>query len=170
MISFNFSHLLRSHWYFLIAPLILACNVFAAFDSRGEITLLLEAGIIADLAIVMPFLFWVCYRGRGRKTILQALALCCSGIWIASKLVLESEQQLLQFFAPLRYLGLAFLIYLEFVILFALYKAAFQGRSEKEVSELGKETADLPPWIGKLLVKEIRFYKNVWTWIRAKFK
>jgi len=78
---------LRAHWFFLVAPLVIAADLFVALDPRGGIDRLVEAGLLFDLAVVLPCLYWLCYRGRGRKAVIRAAALSCLGIWAALKLV-----------------------------------------------------------------------------------
>ena len=156
---------LRAHWFYAVAVLVLGSSVFFALDSRGKIDRLFEAGLIFDLVVLIPCLYWMCYRDRGRKAVIRAAAIACLGIWLALKLVPESERELLEYIAPLRYIGLAALIWLEVVVMVAIYRSAFRGKSEAEITSQAAETADLPPWAARLLAKEALLWRKLWHWL-----
>ena len=130
MHALSFSHV-RTHWFFLLAPLVIAVDIYVVLDARGEITRLIEAGVLFDLALLLPCLYWLCYRARGKRAVIRAVALACVGIWAALKLVPESEQSLLNYVAPLRYLGLAALAWIELAVILVLFRAIFNGRSRE---------------------------------------
>jgi len=155
---------LRLHWFFVIAPLIVAVDLYVGLSTRGEIDHLIEAGLLFDLVILVPSLYWLCYRQRGKKAIIKAAALACLGIWAALKLVPEPERDLLNYVAPLRYVGLAALVWLELVVVLAIYKAVFKGGSVAEAAS--RAPADMPPWVAKLLAIEANFWLKVWGAIK----
>jgi hypothetical protein len=155
---------LRLHWFFVIAPLILAVDLYVGLSARGEIDQLVEAGLLFDLVILVPSLYWLCYRQRGKKAIIKAAALACLGIWAALKLVPEPERDLLNYVAPLRYVGLAALVWLELVVVLAIYKTIFKGGSVAEAAS--RAPADMPPWVAKLLAIEANFWLKVWGAIK----
>jgi hypothetical protein len=157
----------RRHWFFLVAPLVLAADVYVAFRERGEIDRFIEAGLLLDLAVLIPCLYWFCYRGRGRKAAIQAAALCCLGIWAALKLVPEAQHRLLDYVAPLRYLGIAVLVWLELAVVVAIYRTAFKGGSAEEVAAQAQERADLPPWAARILAREALFWRSAWRWLKG---
>jgi len=158
---------LRTHWFFLAAPLILAVNLYAALSSRGDISPLIEFGLLFDLAVLVPCLYWLCYRAQGRKAIIKAAALACLGIWIALKLVPEEEQWLLGYVAPLRYVGLAALIWLEVVVMVAIYRSVFKGNGVEDTA--AKVAPDMPPWMVRLLAMEAAFWAKVWRTVKQWF-
>ena len=147
---------LRLHWFFVIAPLIVAVDLYVGLSARGEIDHIIEAGLLFDLVVLVPSLYWLCYRQRGKKAIIRAAALACLGIWAALKLVPEPERDLLNYVAPLRYVGLAALVWLELVVVLAIYKAVFKGGSVAEA--VSQVPADMPPWAAKLLAIEASFW------------
>ena len=167
--NINFPSHARTHWFFLVAPLIIAADIYLAFSFRGEISGPLEAGLLFDLAVLLPCLYWLCYRGRGRKAAIRAMALACLGIWAALKLVPESEHQFLGYVAPLRYLGIAVLVWLELAIILAIYRSIFKGGSPAEAAACAQAAADLPPWLARLLVLEATFWRRVWETLRRFF-
>lgn len=158
--------LAHTHWFLLVAPLVVAADAYVAIGARGEIDRLVEAGLLFDLAVLIPCLYWLCYRGRGRKAVVRAAALCCLGIWAALKLVPETEHELLNYVAPLRYFGIAALVWLEVAVAVTIYRAAFNGGSAHEVAAQAQDKADLPPWAARLLAREALFWRGAWHWLR----
>jgi len=161
---------LRAHWFFVVAPFVIAADLFVALDPRGGIDRLVEAGLLFDLAVVLPCLYWLCYRGRGRKAVIRAAALSCLGIWAALKLVPEPEQELLSYVAPLRYAGLAALVWLEVAVLLAIYRTAFKGGSVQDVAAQAQATAGLPPWAARIVALEATFWRGAWRALKRFFR
>jgi hypothetical protein len=71
---------------------------------------------------------------------------------------------LLNYVAPLRYVGLAALAWLELVVVLAIYKTVFTGGSVSQAVSQAPE--DMPPSIAKLLVIEANFWLKVWGAIK----
>jgi hypothetical protein len=155
---------LRAHWFFFVAPLIVVADLHLALTVQGEFNRWLEAGLLLDLMLVVPGLYWLCYRSKGRAAIIKAVALACLGIWVATKLVPEPEQDLLGLMAPLRYLGLAVLLLIEIKLMVAIYRSAFKGDTVEEITAKGG--ADMPAWAAKLIAMEARFWMRVWAWVK----
>ena len=158
------SQAVRTHWFFWVAPLVLAVDFYVALSARGAIDRLVEAGLLFDLFVLLPVLYWFCYRHRGRPTLVRAAALACSGIWLALKLVPEPERELLVYVAPLRYVGLAVLVWLEVVLVVAIYRSVFKGGSVEQA--VSQASAVMPPWVARLLAIEARFWLKVWGVIK----
>lgn len=152
----------RTHWFFLVAPFVIAADVYVAIGARSEIDRLIEAGLLFDLAVLIPCLYWLCYRERGRKAVVRTAALCCLGIWAALNLVPEAEHELLNYVGPLRYFGIAALVWLEVIIVVTIYRTAFKGGSANEVAARAQDEADLPPWAARLLAREALFWRRAW--------
>lgn len=159
--------LLRTHWFFFIAPVVLAVNLCVGLSTRSEIDRFVEAGLLFDLMVLIPCLYWLCYRQRGRRAVIQAAAMACLGIWAALKLVPESERVLLNYVAPLRYVGLAVLVWLELIVVLAIYRSVFKGESVSEAASRAPE--DMPPWIVKLHAVEAKFWLKVWSRVKRVF-
>ena len=150
---------LRLHWFLVVAPLVLAADVYVGLTARGEIDHVVEGGLLFDLVVLVPSLYWLCYRQRGKKAITKAAGLACLGIWVALKLVPETERDLLNYVAPLRYIGMAALVWLEFLVGLAIYKAVFKtGSVEEAISQAPK---DMPLWAIRLLAVEANFWRKV---------
>jgi len=155
---------LRLHWFFVLAPLVLAADLYVGLSARGEIDHLVEAGLLFDLVVLIPCLYWLCYRKRGKKAVTKAAALACLGIWAALKLVPESERDLLNYVAPLRYVVLAALAWLELVVVLAIYKSVFKSGSVDEA--ISRAPADIPKWMVRLLAMEADFWRKLWGAIK----
>lgn len=164
--TMNTQHV-RVHWFFLVAPVVVAIDLYVALSARGDFDRILEAGLLFDLVVLVPCLYWLCYRQRGKKAAVRAAALACLGIWAALKLVPEAERDLLNYVAPLRYVGLAALVWLELVVVLAIYKSVFKGASVSQVAS--QAPADMPPWVAKLLAMEAKFWLKVWGVIKRCF-
>lgn len=155
---------LRLHWFFLVAPIVVAGDLYVGLSARGEIDRLIEAGLLFDLAVLLPCLYWLCYRERGRKVIVRSAAVACLGIWAALKIVPESERELLDHVAPLRYAGLAALVWLELVVVVAIYRTIFKGGAVNQA--VSRAPADMPPWVARLLAMEAKFWLGIWLAIK----
>lgn len=154
----------RIRWFFVIAPLVLAASLHVGLAARGEIDRVVEAGLLFDLVVLIPGLYWLCYHQRGRKALIQAAALACIGIRVALKLVPEHERELLNYVAPLRYLGLIALVWLALVDVLAIYRSVFKDGSVAEA--IKRAPADMPHWVAKLLAIEATFWLKVWGLIK----
>lgn len=158
---------IRLHWFFFIAPLLLAVNMYVGLSSRGQVDRLIEAGLLFDLAVLIPCLYWLCYRSNGKKTVIRGVALVCLGIWVSTKLVPVSERDLLNYVAPIRYVGLAALIWLELAVIGAIYKTVFKGGSVSDA--VSQASTDMPTWVAKLLAMEANFWLRVWAVVKRYF-
>lgn len=158
------AHALKAHWFFVIAPMVLAINLYVGLASAGEIDRLIEAGLLFDLAVLLPCLYWLCYRRRGRSAVVKALSIACIGIWVALKLVPEADRDLLRYVAPLRYVGLAALIALEVIVVMAIYRTIFKGGSVDQA--VSKAPTDMPPWVVRLLAFEAKLWLHAWGAIK----
>lgn len=157
----------RSHWFFFIAPLVMAADVFVGRSARGQVDWLIEAGLLFDLAVLLPCLYAVCYRAQGRKALLKAVALACLGIWVALRLVPEGERDLLAHVAPLRYLGLGALVLLEAAVVVGIYRAVFRGGSAAEAAAAAP--ADMPRWVARLMALEAGLWRSAWRVLKRLF-
>lgn len=157
----------RAHWFCFVAPLVLLADVGVGLSARGQIDQVIEAGLLFDLAVLIPGLYLACYRREGRKAALRAIGLACLGIWAALKLVPADEQQLLSAVAPLRYLGLAVLLLVEVVIVVRIYRVIFgSGSAEKAVAAAGP---GMPPWVARLMAWEAGVWLRAWRALRRVF-
>jgi hypothetical protein len=159
---------LRTHWFFFVAPLVAAINLYVGLSSRGEVDRLIEASLLFDLAVLLPCLYWLCYRRRGRQAMVRAAALACLGIWAALKLVPEPERELLNLVAPLRYVGLAALVWLELAVVVAIYRGVFKGGSVDQA--VSQAPADMPAWMVRLVAREAAFWRKAWGALERLFR
>lgn len=123
-----------------------------------------EYAIVFDVLFTLPILFFLCYRNKNslKVNLLGIVALQCSGIWLATKIVPIESQNILPYLSWLRIAGLALLFLLEIGIMLALIKVVFKAdTTATQVEQLG-----VPPFVAKLLLMEARF----WRWVFSIFK
>lgn len=154
---------LSHHWFILAALLILSGSIVATqtADWANE-ALLLESALIFDLGVLLPLLFWVCYRFEAKATVLRSVAIACGGIWLATYLVPSEHQSLLPFVAFLRYGAIATLLYIEVRVVAALYWSVVLGRipTDQAAAHLSRE-AGIPEALAAFMAKEALFWKYV---------
>ena len=158
------THRLRSHWFFWAAPLDFAVDAGVSFFARGQMDRLLEAGLLFDLAVLVPALYWLAYRQRQQRIGARVLALACVGIWLALQLVPEAERDLLNHVEPLRYAGIAVLVALELAVMAAIYRAIFKGGTVEDA--VAQAPSDLPAWVARLIAWEARLWQRAWSALR----
>lgn len=161
---------LTAHWFLVAAAAIVSVNWLALPGIRADLPRLAESAALFDFAIVLPALYWLCYRRRRRDAGVRALALACLGAWAVSKLIPPSEHQLLDYLMPLRYVGLAVLVAIELKILVALYRMVFSGATRAAAAAQIQNQADLPPWLSRLLVAEAMFWRRVWQFVERHIR
>jgi len=150
--------------------LIVAGNWLALPGVRADLPHLAEPAALFDLAVLLSALYWLSYRHRRKDAGPRALALSCLGIWAVSKLIPRSDQQLLVYLTPLRYVGLAGLVAIELKIVLALYRSVFSGATRDAAAAQIQSQADLPPWLSRLLAAEAVFWRRVWLFVQRLFR
>ena len=124
-----------------------------------------EAAILADLCVVVPLLYFWCYRGRlpAHHLLVRSAALACMGLWLASLLIPAADQAILPHFSWARTLGILGLALVELYILIVLMKLLFSGKASLE--EISKRSG-APPFVARLMMAEARFWSWLWRLIR----
>lgn len=158
------THLLRSHWFFWSAPIVIAVDWMVSLSVRGAIDRMLEAGLLLDLAVLVPALYWLAYRKRKARTGARVLGLACVGIWLALQLVPEAERDLLNVVEPLRYVGIAVLAAWELALMAAVYRVIFKGGSVEDA--VAQAASDLPAWVARLIALEARLWQRAVSALR----
>ncbi|MBB5018178.1 hypothetical protein HNQ59_001463 [Chitinivorax tropicus] len=153
----------RAHWFYFIAPFILLADGHLWLTTLGAIERLGEAALLLDLTVLIPCLYWLCYRQQGRQAVIRAAALACLGIWAVTQLIPEADRTLLNYIAPLRYLGLAALIGVELIVVMAIYRRIFKGGS---VEQAIAQVPDIPPGLARWLALEAAFWLKVWGMLK----
>lgn len=158
---------LRVHWFVLAALVIAAADLSLAILDDWSNPGLLEAGILFDLAIVIPALYLWCYRSRGRAAVVRAIALSCLGIWVAGHLVPDQHHRVLSTAGVFRYIGLAVLVVIELKLLAMFVRAIFRREGEIETTVFAAaKDADLPDWAARLMVWEASMWRKGWDALR----
>ena len=87
---------LKAHWFLPVAVLVAGSDLALALVDSWSSPAPLEAGILFDLAVVLPVLYWWCYRKRGRTALLKAASLSCLGIWVAGHIIPDQHHDLIR--------------------------------------------------------------------------
>ncbi len=151
------------HWFVPAALLIVAgALTLAQTADWPREAQLLEGALLFDLAILLPLLFWFCYRLKAKAIALRAAAMACGGIWLATYLVPSEHQVLLPTVAFLRYGAIAVLLYIEIRVVAALYWAVIAGRvPADQIATHLAEKAGIPLGLATIMAKEALFWKRL---------
>lgn len=157
----------RANWFVPMLSVALVMEwILARSSARSEPTAL-EAVILFDLCLFVPFLYWLCYRRTqpAKALAMRAVGLACFGVFIASRLVPPEAQTLLPHLAWVRTAGIAVVALVELKLFVELIKLVFGGQSSNE--QIAGRTG-APPLLVKLMALEARFWKAVWRFVRGR--
>ena len=157
---------LRVNWFFAVAAAVLATDLTILNSHHGASPQLLEAGLLGDLAVVIPCAYLACYWRNGKRAIIRAFAMASLGFWLTSKLLPASGHFIINSLSPLRYVALAVLFAIEVKVVLVMYKAVFSGATRREAETSLQTQADMPIWVAKLMAAEAVFWRAAY----AKFK
>lgn len=151
------------HWFFLPASAIVsgAIIVTRTVDWQMEARLV-EAALLFDLAVLLPALYFWCYRSPTRPFALRAVAFSCAGFWVASFLVPSEHHGLLDDLSWVRYFAIGVLLYVELRVLAVLYWSVIAGHKTPESAAADFAAATgMPAQIAGLLAGEAAFWKRL---------
>ena len=153
----------QAHWFLPLAFAIAGADFALARTVSWSPARPLEAGVLLDLAVLVPVLYGLCYRRRGRAAWMRAAALACLGIWLAGRVIPAAHHDLLNHLGPLRYAGMAVLFLIELRLAVAIYRAAFSAQPEHtERSLAAAEQAGVPRWVIRLMAWEATVWRRAW--------
>jgi hypothetical protein len=154
------------NWFYLLLPIwALASWRLRSSHPWGAEPALGEAIALFDWCVFVPATFAICYRGMpSRALALRVLALVCSGIWVAGKIVPHDAQNLLQETGGIRLAGLSIMVLFEVAATAAMLRVVFGAVPDQRALE----QQGLPPLIAKLMIAEARFWRWVWTRLSGK--
>lgn len=156
------------HWFFPVAAAVAVGDVSSVYFGGWTDARIVEAALLFDFVLVLPLLYWWCYRARGKAAIVQAVALACFAIWATGKAVPAEHHHLLESFAWLRYVGLAGLAALEIRLGVAVYRAVIVGGQTKAEARAKLESEGMPPWAARVMAWEAALWRKVWLFIRRR--
>lgn len=163
-------HWLSRHWFFPVALIVALGDLGSVYATGWTDAALLEAALLFDLAVLLPCLYWWCYRQNGRAAVVKAVALACLAIWCTGKIVPEEHHHFLDAFVWIRYVGLAGLLVLEIKLTVMIYKAVvFSGQSRSEAQQR-LESDGLPPWLAKFVAFEASLWRRAWLFLQRVFR
>ena len=169
MIVVKSKSVIKAHWFLPVAVLVAGGDLALALTDSWSEPALLEAGFLFDLAVVLPALYWWCYRKRGRAALLKAAALSCLGIWVAGHIVPDQHHDLVSTIGFARYIGLAVLLVIELKLVVAIYRAAFSKAASNHALAAAKD-AGMPEWAARLMTWEASLWRWSWESVRRLVK
>ena len=160
------SSFLQTHWFMPLALIVVVADSILARAVPWQPARPLEIGVILDMAGLLPILYGICYRRRGRAAWVRAAALACLGIWIASQVMTVGHHDLINHLRPLRYLGMVVLFLIELRFAIAIYRAAFASSpAETQRTLAAAEQAGVPQWVARLMAWEAGLWRRAWQWL-----
>lgn len=162
--------LLRTHGFVPLALSIGAADLVLASTDPWSDPALLEAGILFDLSVVLPVLYWWCYRTRGRVALLKAVGLGCLGIWVAGHVVPDQHHDLISTVGFARYVGLAVLLLIEIRLVAAIYRAAFSRTGTADDARATAKETGMPEWAARVMAWEASLWRRGWDAVQRLVK
>lgn len=161
---------LRINWFIPAACAVLAVDLFVLNIKNGASPRLLEAGLLGDLAIIIPCLYLACCWHNGKRAFIRTFAMASLGFWLASKLLPVPGHFIINSLSPLRYVALAVLFAIEVKVVLVMYKAIFSGASRQEAQAALQAQADMPLWVAKLMASEAAFWRAIYLRLAKLFR
>lgn len=160
---------LSTHWIAPVALAVIAGDLASIWFAGWTDAALVEAALLFDFVVLIPCLYWWCYREKGRTAIVQAVALACFAAWCTGKLVPVEHRHLVDWVGRLRYVGLAALLVLEIKLGIMVYKAVvFSGQSRDDARRT-LESEGLPPWLARFMAFEASLWRKAWLFLQRLF-
>lgn len=156
----------QRHWFFIAVALVLIGDGLTFVDHDLSTAGWLEIIWIIDLVLVIPLLYWCCYRQLRKAAVLKAIALSCAGIWLAGYFVPKEQHNLLNELVVVRYLGGIVLVLFEIKLVAQIYRAAFSGLAATTESARQAEDLGMPAWVVRLLLWEASLWRRVWSCLK----
>ena len=170
MYSWPTANWLRTNWFFAAGSAVLAADLAVLNINHGASPRFLEAGLLGDLAVVIPCLYLACYWRNGKRAVVRSLALASLGFWLASKLLPASGHFIISNLSPLRYLALAVLFAIEVKVVLVMYRAVFSGASRQDATTSLHAHTGMPLWVAKLMAVEAVFWRSIFAKVTALFR
>ena len=89
----------KENWFWPLAIMLMALAWAIGQLSSIEPNSSWEYAVVFDVLVTLPILFFFCYRNRNslKVNLLGIVALQCSGIWLATKIVPIESQNILPY-------------------------------------------------------------------------
>ncbi|MEM9398231.1 MAG: hypothetical protein AAF991_12180, partial [Pseudomonadota bacterium] len=121
------------HWFFYAAGGLFLLDVATVLLTGWSAGLLLEIGLVFDLVVVMPFLYFLCYRERVKFLAVRLLGLSCLGMWLLTLVAPADRHGVFDHMRIPLNVGLAILATFELYLIFTVVRL---------LSSLPKSTAE----------------------------
>ncbi len=157
------------NWFWPIALLIAVGDLSSIYFVGWSDTQLLEAAILFDFVVVIPLLYWWCYRHTGKAAVIRSVVLACFALWATAKVIPAEHRHLLDSVSWLRYVGLAGLLILEIKLAVMVYKAVVFFGQSKDQAQATFESEGMPAWLAKIMAFEASLWRKGWLFLRRVF-
>ncbi|MBA4341349.1 MAG: hypothetical protein C0423_04270 [Methylibium sp.] len=149
--------------------MVIVGDVSAVYFGDWTQTGILEVALLFDFAVLLPVLYWWCYRKKGKAAVVQAIALACFAIWATGMVLPEEHREIVDSVGWLRYIGLAGLLVLELKLLVSVYKAVVVSGKSPTDAQAKLESEGMPSWASKLVAMEAAFWRKMWLQLKRLF-
>lgn len=161
---------ISAHWFFLVAPAVIAFDLIAANVVGWSAHRSLEAALLFDFVVQLPLLYVWCYWHMGKQAIVRAVAFSCFSIWLVGYIVPLEQQQILGSVSWLRYVGLVGLVVVEIKAVLFIWRSIFSGSKTVDLAAKELTESGTPLWVSKLLAIEAMFWKYLWQRLQKLFR
>lgn len=161
---------LRAHWFIPAAIAVAIADTALVVLDGWSNPALVEAGLLFDLAVVVPALYLWCYRARGMAAVVRAIALACLGVWVAGVVVPDEHHDLLHIVGVARYVGLAVLLVIELKLVLVICRSVFRKDVDAGPAAMAAALdAGMPAWTARLMAWEAALWRRAWIAVRRFF-
>ena len=85
----------KGHWFWPAGFTVCAVNASVLLLDGWQSPQIKEAGVLFDLAVLIPALYLICYRKSGKKVVIKTIAFACLGIWVAGHIAPNEHHAIL---------------------------------------------------------------------------
>ena len=156
----------RKTTFITIAIAIVLVNIFSINSFDTKIGSFAEVAVLTDFVLVIPCIYILCFRKELKQALIKSIAIASLGFWGAGLLIPESQQNIIQEYGMLRYVGLTVLFLIELKLAFLIWRAVFKGVDKDEIVNEITDSSDMPEWVARLMAWEA----SIWRKIIQKFR
>ncbi|MEO9971643.1 MAG: hypothetical protein ABJG15_17740 [Hyphomonadaceae bacterium] len=161
---------IRRNWFVAaFLATVFSCYMVASTDTWAS-PKISELGLLFDLTVFAPFLYWLCYRKQQtrRKTVLRMIVVASVGVFVAKQLVPGPEQFVLAILGWLKSSWVVVLLFIEVFAGVALLKLLFSSTDDISTKQELVEKYEVPEWLASFMVWEANFWRRVLKWMTGK--
>lgn len=160
---------LPRHWFLPLAVAIVVGDLSSVYVAGWADPQILEAALLFDFVVLIPVLYWWCYRSKGTVAVVHAIALACFALWATGMVIPTEHRNLLDSVAWLRYVGLAGLLALQIKLAVTIYKAVLFSGQSRSAAQKKFQSEGMPPWLAKFMAFEAALWRKAWLFLQRVF-